>query len=351
MGRHTALPTAPVAPEPAPSGHGVTRTQVRHVALAMVTFALLVLAMIASYAGAFAKPTLHHLEVAVAGPTQLVDAVDNRAELDITRVDDDAAARAAVLERRTDAALVVQPAGRLDIYVAGGGGHSVAAAAEAVGRAVAGEAGLTPAVTDIAPTSAGNPSGTVEFYAIIFVSLGASIGAAAFGFLVGAVRRPWTLALRTVTLVTYAALLAGVVTVYVDAGIDALSAHPWQIFGALWLYAMAVGGAVTGVSAAFGTVAALAVTAFLVIVGNAAAAGPVGLPLLSGFYTAFNGIVPQGSGVALLRSIEYFGGHGALTPVVTLAIWAVTGAALAALATTVRMPAARRLWQRVTVHR
>jgi hypothetical protein len=66
-----------------------------------------------------------------------------------------------------------------------------------------------------------------------------------------------------------------------------------------------------------------------VIVGNAAAAGPVGLPLLSGFYRTFNAIVPHGSGVALLRSVEYFGGNGALTPIVTLTIWGVAGLLLA----------------------
>jgi hypothetical protein len=95
---------------------------------------------------------------------------------------------------------------------------------------------------------------------------------------------------------------------------------------------MAVGGAVTGVAAAFGTAASMIVTLFLVIVGNAAAAGPVGKPLLSGFYTTFNAIVPQGSGVALLRSVEYFGGNGALTPIVTLAIWGAAGFALAVIA-------------------
>ena len=42
-------------------------------------------------------------------------------------------------------------------------------------------------------------------------------------------------------------------TVYVDAVLGALTGHTWQVFGALWLYAMAVGGAVTGVAAAFGT--------------------------------------------------------------------------------------------------
>lgn len=343
MGKHTS----PTTTHDRPRGHGVTGTQVRHVLLAMLTFTLLVLAMIASYAGAFAKPTLHHLQVAVAAPQQFVDALDSRTELDVTAVGDDAAARALVLERKADAAFAVEPNGRLDIYVAGGGGRSVATAAETVGRATATQAGLTPVVTDIAPTSAGDPSGTVEFYAVIFVSIGASVGAAAFGRLVGAVRQPWTLGLRTLTLSAYSALLAGVVTVYVDAALGALTGHPWQVFGALWLYAMAVGGAVTGVAAAFGTAAAMAVTAFLVIVGNAAAAGPIGRPLLSGFYTTFNHVVPQGSGVSLLRSIEYFDGHGALTPLATLTVWAAVGCALAVVATTVRLPAAQQLRQRL----
>jgi hypothetical protein len=76
----------------------------------------------------------------------------------------------------------------------------------------------------------------------------------------------------------------------------------------MWLYAMAVGGAITGVAAAFGSVASMALTAFLVVIGNAAAAGP-GRPLLSGFYSTFTAIVPQGSGISLLRSVSYFGGH------------------------------------------
>ena len=64
----------------------------------------------------------------------------------------------------------------MKIYVAGGGGRSVANAAETVGRAIAAKAGLTAAVEDVAPTSAGDPSGTVEFYAVIFISIGASVG-------------------------------------------------------------------------------------------------------------------------------------------------------------------------------
>ncbi len=126
-------------------------------------------------------------------------------------------------------------------------------------------------------------------------------------------------------------------TVYVGQVLGALTTHTWQVFGVLWLYAMAVGGAVTGVAAAFGILASVLLGLFLVVVGNAAAAGPVGRPLLSGFYSTFTAVVPQGSGVSLLRSISYFGGHGAVTPLLTLGIWAAAGCLLAILATATRV--------------
>ena len=116
-----------------------------------------------------------------------------------------------------------------------------------------------------------------------------------------------------------------------------MPAHPLQFFGVLWLDAMAVGGAVTGVAAAFGGAASVLLGLFLLVVGNAAAAGPVGRPLLSGFYSTFTTVVPQGSGVSLLRSVSYFGGHGAATPLVTLTAWAVAGCLLAVLATAARV--------------
>jgi hypothetical protein len=331
MGKHQAPPEHH-APHLDVANRRVSRTDVRNMVLVMAALTVFVVAMIASYSGAFAKPTLHHLDVAVAGPPQVVDAIRGQDTLSVTQVADATAAREQVYDRMTDAAFVVGQTGEMKIYVAGGGGRSVANAAESVGRAIATKAGLSPSVEDVAPTSPADPQGTVEFYAVIFLSIGATLGATVFGRMMGSVRRLSTLALRTLSLAAYSALLAGGVTIYVDAVLGALTSHTWQVFGALWLYAMAVAGAVTGVAAAFGFIASAMVTLFLVIVGNAAAAGPVGLPLLSGFYTTFNAIVPQGSGVALLRSLEYFGGNGALTPIVTLTIWGVSGVALAVIA-------------------
>jgi hypothetical protein len=322
----------------APERHPVRdRAAVRTVALAMIGLTLFVLAMIASYSGAFAKPTLHHMSVAVTGPQQLVDGLRGQDTLTVTEVGDAAAARDQVYQRKTDAAFAVGPAGELKIYVAGGGGKSVATAAETVGRGIAAKAGLAAIVEDVAPASAGDPSGTVEFYAVIFISIGASVGATMLGRLMGAVRGPLTFALRTATLAGFSALLAGAVTVYVDVILGALTGHTWQVFGALWLYSMAVAGVITGVAAAFGSAASMALTAFLVVVGNAAAAGPVGRPLLSGFYSTFTAIVPQGSGVSLLRSVSYFGGNGAQTPLATLALWGAAGCILAIGATAARV--------------
>ena len=327
MGRHHA-------PEPTGAVH---RSAIRTTVLALTGLTLFVIAMVASYSGAFAKPTLHHMTVAVAGPAELVDGLRSQNTLSVNEVGDAVAARAQVFERTADTAFAITADRHMDIYVAGGAGRSVATAAEAVGRATAERAGLTPVVEDVAPTSAGDPSGTVEFYAVIFLSIGASLGAALLGRLMGTVRTPAKFALRTASLAAFSAVLAGVVTVYVGPVLGALTGHPMQVFGTLWLYAMAVGGAVTGVAAAFGSVASVVLGLFLVVVGNAAAAGPVGRPLLSGFYSTLSTVVPQGSGVSLLRSISYFDGHGATTPLVTLAIWAAAGCFLAVVAAAARV--------------
>ena len=78
-------------------------------ALAMTALTMFVVAMIASYSGAFARPTLHHLTVAVAAPQQVVDAIRGQDALAVNAVGDDAAARQQVCEREADAAFVVAP--------------------------------------------------------------------------------------------------------------------------------------------------------------------------------------------------------------------------------------------------
>src|SRR5258708_21929082 len=171
-----------MAKHEAPDRHPLRdRDAIRTTMLAMIGLTLFVIAMIASYSGAFAKPTLHHMAVAVAGPQQLVDGIRGQDALAVDAVGDAAAAREQVYERKTDAAFVVGPTGEMKIYVAGGGGHSVATAAETVGRTIAAKAGLSATVEDVAPAPAGEPVRTLEVLAVILISTRPVLRANLFG--------------------------------------------------------------------------------------------------------------------------------------------------------------------------
>ena len=73
---------------------------VRNMALVMAGLTAFVIAMIASYSGAFAKPTLHHMTVAVAGPNRSSTPIRVQDTLAVTQVADDAAARSTGLRAK-----------------------------------------------------------------------------------------------------------------------------------------------------------------------------------------------------------------------------------------------------------
>ena len=80
--------------------------------LAMAALTVFVVAMIASYSGAFAKPTLHHLDRRGRRPrNRSSTASAARMRWRSPQVGDDDAAREQVYERKADAAFVVD-AGR-----------------------------------------------------------------------------------------------------------------------------------------------------------------------------------------------------------------------------------------------
>jgi hypothetical protein len=79
-------------PLPEQSDKRPSRKDVRNMVLVMAALAVFVIAMIASYSGAFAKPTLHHMSVAVSGPQPLVDGLRGQDTLAVTQVADAAAA-------------------------------------------------------------------------------------------------------------------------------------------------------------------------------------------------------------------------------------------------------------------
>ena len=63
----------------------------------------------------------------------------------------------------------------------------------------------------------------------------------------------------------------------------------------------------------------------LICLGNPSSGGPVPRPLLNGFYSGLNPVMPQGAALSALRGVQYFGGSGIGAGLVSLAIWAAAG--------------------------
>lgn len=121
-------------------------------------------------------------------------------------------------------------------------------------------------------------------------------------------------------LLSYAAFLSGAVVMVADAANGALTGSPGSLFLTFWAYGTAVCLAVTGIGAGLGTIAALATTLTLTIVGNASAGGPVPPPMLNSFFAALHPVVPQGAGLTATRSVLCFDGHDMSTWVIELAV-------------------------------
>jgi len=247
----------------------------RNAIIAAVALCLIVSAFFLSYSAALGQPTVRDMTIAVSAPAPIVTSLQAPGGLHSRPVADAAAARAAVLHRQADGAIVIQHGTHLTTYVAAGGGRSADLALTAIGQHLAGHLGTTARGQDLAPLAPGDPSGSIEYYSIVFLTIGAAFGATVMGRILGTVRRPVQLLERTITLLAHTSLLAAVVTGLADGVLHALVGSPAQVFLVLWAYTLAVGGAVTGVAAAFGTTASLALIILVVIVGNPSAGGPV----------------------------------------------------------------------------
>ena len=310
----------------------------RNLVLGGIAILLLAMAMLTSYSSAFGNPTPNNVQLAVTGDADAIVALEQQGSLDLTVVASARQARAAVLDRDVDGAVVLPAPGKgaVTTYIASGGGRGLGQAISGVGDSIAAKLQTTNTATDLAPLPKKDPVGSVEFSAILFVGLGAALGATVFGRILGTVDTAAKFVERSVVLVLYAGLLAGMITLWIDSGLGAVTVGPWAVFGVLWLTGVAIGGAVTGVAALGGTIAALAMTLALVILGNTSSGGPLGIHVLNDFFQTLSYVFPQGDALDLLRSVQYFDGAAVAVPIIRLGIWAGAGILLTLTAMLIR---------------
>ena len=294
----------------------------RKVILGMIGLTAVVVAVFCSYSSAFGKPAAHHIPVAVAASPAVLAKLETSPALRVYQVRDLAVARSMVEDRAVYGGLVLTRTGQATLVVANGGGHAVEAVLVQLGQQAAGTALNT---VDVAPTSPGDPNGRGECYCVVFPRIGAAPGVAAGQDLRGALKR---LGLMTV----HTALLSAAITLFTDVVYGAMAGHFWFLFLTLWLYVIAVCLAIAGFAAFAGPLASIVLIGLFIAFGNTSSGGAVPRPLLDGFFSALNPVLPQGAALSALRGVQYFGDRGIGTGLLCLTIWATAGLVLLGVA-------------------
>ncbi|MBB4985428.1 DUF3533 domain-containing protein [Streptomyces nymphaeiformis] len=314
-------------------------------ALLVVGVFALQLLFITSYVGALHNPKPTDVPFGVVAPQQQVaTAVTDRLEklpgdpFDPRVVATEAEARDQMLNREIDGALIVDPRGRTDtLLVASGGGKVLSATLEAmITRLEAANQRLVRTV-DVAPSSSQDFNGLSAFYLVIGWCVGGYICAAILAISAGA--RPANrerAVIRLGALALYAALggLGGAIIVGPILG--ALPGSVAALWGLGTLVVFAVGAATLALQSVFGIVGIGLAILLIVIAGNPSAGGAFPLPMLPPFWRAIGPYLPPGAGTWAARSIAYFKGNDMTASMVVLSVWAMVGAGVTLVMSSVK---------------
>ncbi|MEU6340991.1 hypothetical protein ABZ883_08570 [Streptomyces sp. NPDC046977] len=308
------------------------RHSVGHIVLHLVTPLLMCLGMGLAYLGAFHAPEPHGMKVAVVGTGPraqvLAQTLKDKAgdALDVTTVPTRGAAVHQLMDRDL-AGAYLPSADHPRLLVAKANSDTTATAAETVFRLVADRKGTALDVTDVAPTSHGDPTGQGLFFVLVTISIGSYASVAAIGA-AGAALRLWTRAaigLATSLVVSFiGTVLAGPVFDIVDHDLAAV----WAM---AWLYSAGIIAIGVGLHTFLKRWTTLTMMALFVMLNFTTSGGIFRPELQNGFFGALHAFWNGAGFVEGVRSILYFpSGAGLAGRVTSLVLW--LGAGLVALA-------------------
>ncbi|MFD8208441.1 DUF3533 domain-containing protein [Streptomyces sp. NPDC059695] len=302
--------------------------------LVVGVFALQLL-FITSYVGALHDPKPTDVPFGAVAPQQPVaTALADRLEelpgdpLDPRVVADEAEARNQILDRDIDGALIVDPRGRTDtLLVASGGGKVLSGTLEAMITQLEAANQRLVRTVDVAPSSSEDFNGLSAFYLVIGWCVGGYICAAILAISAGSRPANRERAIIRLGVLALYALLGGLGGAIIVGPI--LGALPGSV-AALWglgtLVIFAVGAVTLALQSVFGIVGIGLAILLIVIAGNPSAGGAFPGPMLPPFWRAIGPYLPPGAGTWAARSIAYFKGNDMTTSMVVLSVWAVVGA-------------------------
>ncbi|MCT9093140.1 DUF3533 domain-containing protein [Streptomyces sp. ASQP_92] len=310
-----------------------TAVSVRAALLVIGVLGLMV-AFIASYAGAFHNPEPKDIPFAVVAPQQISGQLVERLgalpgdPLDVRTAKDEADATRQVRDRRIDGALIVDPRGTTDtVLVASGGGASLAQAVEAITTAAEKAQQRTVKVVDVAPAARQDSRTLSAFYLVVGWCVGGYLCAAILAISAGARPANTHRALIRLAVLALYSIAAGLLGALIIGPV--LGALPGSYLGLSGLGALvvfAVGATTLAFQGLAGVVGIGLAILVIVVLGNPSAGGAYPYPLLPPFWRTIGPGLPPGAGTWAARSIAYFRGESISGPLQVLSIWALLGA-------------------------
>jgi hypothetical protein len=306
-------------------------------AIVLIAAAVLQLAFIGSYVGAFHNPLPHSVPVDLVAPYTIAPALTARLDhlsgdpLKVRQAASATAATADVVSRRAYGYFEPHSKGPDTLAVASAANKATATALETIVAAYETADHRHPAhVVDLAPLPSSDAGGLTGFYAVVGWMIGGYFAATLLG-LVGRPRaRSRSRALARVLGLAVYAVASGVLSILLlDKGIGVLGGHFRDLCGVAALAIFAAGAATVGLQAILGLAGTGIAILLFVVLGNPSSGGPFARDLLPGLWRVTGGYLPPGAGVDLVRNVVYFGGHDIQTPILVLGAWALAGAILA----------------------
>ena len=298
---------------------------------AVIGLTLLVALIALAFGWTAARPTPHDLPIGVAGEltaSQLQPTLDGIAPrgFTVTSYPDRAALASAVRNREVYGGLTTDR-GSTTLLTATGASPAAAQLLIEVGVRAAQAAGTPLHTEDLAPLPANDPhSRGLTISALVLVLAG----------LLPALTLPmsfpgqfWLQFLITVVFSVLTALTFTVILRHIFGSVE----HDAAAVGTgLTLGVLAMSLSVLGLTALFRH-AGLVIGVLAAVLLGVPLSGVFSAPeMLSHGWRTVGQLLPQGATVTVLRSTAYFSGAGAATATVVLAVWAVAGALLVAIA-------------------
>ncbi|NEC66830.1 DUF3533 domain-containing protein [Streptomyces sp. SID9727] len=317
--------------------------------LVMVGVLLLQLGFALSYMGAFHAPKPHRIPITLVAPRPVeADLVARLNALPgdpvhVTAVRDRAQARARLLERKTDAALIVAVTGRTDtLLIASAGGPSAADAAAKVVATVERTQNRALTVRDIRPPAAGDTRGLSSFYLVLSWTIGGYLAASALNMAAGSKRPTLRRSIvRLAAMVPYAFVSGIGGAVIVGPVLHCLPGAFWELVGIGTLVVFASGAVGVALQSLAGTIGLGLTILIFTILGNPSSGGVYPASLLPPFWAAIGQALPPGAGTTVVRNTVYFDGNNTTGALWILGAWAFAGIVVALLAAALRGRRAR----------